>query len=238
MKALSTLVALIFLSTPAWSVESRHNPFQGAVGTCYSCMAAPNPTVQNLRNLRNSVIAKTSVSELFNVNEAMNFATKCESFVDEEGLGKWGNTIVEELHRERYEALYQGTDDLKAICPGFSSLNDNSKELVWVMILNAMVHLESSCDKTETARGPNGGLVGLLQLHRNREQVYAQGCKRGDGLNPASTFRCGLSMLNRQLSNDEALFSRKSYWDVLRPQARSQKFRKVQASVKKLSVCK
>lgn len=237
MKALSLIASLMLLSSAGWA-KSHQSVFNEAGAVCYSCTSSTNVLTSHVRDLRNTVTAKASVNDIFNANETLNFADKCENFVDEEGLGKWGNTIVQEMHQTRYQALYQGTADLKAICPGFSSLNDNSKELVWVMILNAMVHLESSCDKTETARGPNGRLVGLPQLHRNREEFYAPGCERGDGQNPSSTFRCGLSMLDRQLARDESLFSRKSYWDVLRPQARSQKYRKVQAAVRKLSVCK
>lgn len=241
MKVIATLLSLILLSAPSWAAETQKYSFKDGSGVCFSCLSSAQSfksNAQQVRTLRNTITAQTSVEELHNANGAMNFADKCENFVDGDGLGKWGTTIVSELHRTRYEALYEGTDDIKAMCPGFSTLNDNSKELVWVMIINAMVHLESSCDNTETARGPNGGLVGLLQLHRNRENAYAPDCNRGDGKTPAGTFRCGLSMLNKQLANDEALFSRKSYWDVLRPQARSQKYRKVQAAVQKLSVCK
>lgn len=242
MKALVIATTILLFSSIGWSLNlgdlESVRPFQGAGGPCYACKSLGNSTAESLRSVRNTITSQSSVNEIFNTNEVMNFADKCEGFADEEGLGKWGQAIVDELHKNRYEALYAGTDDLKAICPGFSSLNDNSKELVWVMIINAMVHLESSCDKTETARGPNGGLIGLLQLHLNRENVYANGCTRGDGKTPNGTFRCGLAMLNKQLTNDEALFSRKSYWDVLRPQARSQKFRKVQAAVRKLSICK
>lgn len=242
MKALILTTSILLVSSIGWSFNlgqrEQVRPFQGAGGPCYACTTPIESAAEGLRSVRNTITAQSSVSEILNTNEVMNFAEKCEGFVDEEGLGKWGQTIVDELHKNRYEALYAGTNDLKAICPGFTNLNDNSKELVWVMIINAMVHLESSCDKTETARGPNGGLIGLLQLHLNRENAYANGCSRGDGKTPNGTFRCGLAMLNKQLSNDEALFSRKSYWDVLRPQARSQKFRKVQAAVKKLSVCK
>ncbi len=242
MKALAIATTILLFSSIGWSLNlgdlERVRPFQGAGGPCYACSTPSNSTADSIRSVRNTITSQSSVNEIYNANEVMNFADKCEGFVDEEGLGKWGQTIVDELHKNRYEALYTGTNDLKAICPGFSSLNDNSKELVWVMIINAMVHLESSCDKTETARGPNGGLIGLLQLHLNRENVYANGCTRGDGKTPNGTFRCGLAMLNKQLTNDEALFSRKSYWDVLRPQARSQKYRKVRDAVQKLSVCK
>lgn len=239
MNALNMLVSLLLLTSLAHAKTHPQSTFEAnRSGVCIQCTENLDRTVSQVRDLRNTVTNNATVEDLASVNERMNFADKCESFVGEEGLGKWGTTIVNELHRNRYQALYEGTPDLRAVCPAYNKLNDNGKELVWVMILNAMVHLESSCDKTETAKGPNGSLVGLLQLHRNKEEVYAKGCQRGDGQNTSRTFACGLSMLNRQLENDEALFSRKSYWDVLRPQARSKKFKKVQLALRKLAICK
>ncbi|WP_374079242.1 hypothetical protein [Bdellovibrio bacteriovorus] len=236
MKHLLLTFALILSGSTAYTKAHQSSRVQG--GTCLECSSTANRATEQLRNLRNTVTATASVEDIFNINEKMNFADKCESFADDEGLGRWGTTIVNELHRERYEELYEGTSDLTAVCPGFKTLNDNGKELVWVMVINAMVHLESSCKKNETAQGPNGTLIGLMQLHKGKEGRYSQGCRNGDGNSPDTTFRCGLAMLNKQLKNDDALFSRKSYWDVLRPQARSQKYKKVQAAVRKLSFCK
>jgi|GEM_PF-2022413 len=237
MKTLFIVTAIMLSSFSAWA--KTHSTTQRLqAGTCVECSSASNQAAEQLRNIRNTITADASVEDIFSINERMNFADRCENFADEDGLGKWGNTIVTEMHRERYSQLYEGTADLRAICPGFSTLNDNGKELVWVMIINAMVHLESSCQKGETAKGPNGTLIGLLQLHKGREGRYAQGCRNGDGNTPEGSMRCGLAMLNKQLANDDALFSRKSYWDVLRPQARSQKYKRVQAAVRKLSICK
>ncbi|WP_291516442.1 hypothetical protein [Bdellovibrio sp. ArHS] len=206
---------------------------------CVECSSSTqNMAAKQLRELRNTVTAQSTVEDLIDVTEVMTFADKCDNFVDEDGLGTWGQTIAQEMHKDRYEYLYQGTPDLVAVCPAFNSLNDNGKEMVWVMIINTMVHLESSCAKSVTAKGPNGTLKGLLQLHKGREQVYADGCRRGDADSPAATFRCGLAMLDKQLETQESLFSRKSYWDVLRPQARSQKFKKVQRAISKIAFCK
>lgn len=242
MKILVIFTSLLLISSMGWALsledQEKATPSQGVGGPCYSCATTSDSTVENLRTLRNTVTAQSSVNEILNTSEDMNFAKKCESFVGKKGLGEWGQTIVNVLNNNQYGALYAGTDDLNAICPGFKKLESNVKQLVWVMIITTMAHLESSCDENGTARGPNGRLIGLLQLHLNRENYYVENCERGAGRTPNNTFICGLAMLNKQLKNDQALFSRKSYWDVLRPQARSQKFRKVQAAVRKLSICK
>ncbi|WII71511.1 hypothetical protein QJS83_13665 [Bdellovibrio sp. 22V] len=237
MKTLLLTYAL--LMTFSWAQAKAHKSASRIEGSaCIECSSSTNRTQQQLRELRDTVTADASVEDIFKINERMDFADKCENFADGDNYGRWGKIIIDEMHRSRYEELYKGAADLTAVCPAYPTLNDNSKELVWVMVLNAMAHLESSCDKTERAQGPNGRLVGLLQLHDGREQVYAKNCRRGDGKTAEGTFRCGLSMLNQQLAKRDSLFSRNSYWDVLRPQAKSQKFKKVKAAISRLSVCK
>lgn len=238
-KLLFTLVLFISCNSIAkpYSALQRESRLQGTT-PCTTCTRPAEQSLEQIRDIQNILTVDANAENIFDINEIMNFADRCEPFAGEQDLGKWGFIIVNQMHRERYEELYKGSPDLVRVCPNYHGLNDDGKELVWVMILNAMAHLESSCDKTSKAKGPNGSLVGLLQLHRGRENAYAEGCRVGDGNTPAGTFRCALSMINGQLERDDALFSRKSYWDVLRPQARSQKYLKVQAAIKKLSICK
>lgn len=244
MKALAVITSILLISSIGWSLnlEDRQEvrPPQEATSPCYSCSTHTNSTAENLRSIRNTVAANLSVSELLKTNEVMNFAKKCDRFVSEKGLGEWGQTIVNELrNNSRYSSFYSGTDDLHAVCPGYKDLENNSKELIWVMILNAMAHLESSCDETGTARATNGKAIGLLQLDTDREYKYAkEACIRGAGRRPHETFRCGLAMLNNQLTKHKALFSTESYWSVLRAKKGSTSFRKIQAAIQKLSVCK
>lgn len=191
-----------------------------------------------LKNLYEVEVAGMASESVAHVNDLMNFAGKCESFATVQDMGKWGELILTEMKRNRYSELYRGASDLSDVCPNFNSMNDEGREVVWVMVVNAMAHLESSCTLGIPARGPNGALIGLLQLHNGSEHKYAKYCKKGDGKTAEGTFRCGLSMLEGQLSRDNALFSRKSYWDVLRPQAKSRKYLKIQKALKNLSICK
>jgi hypothetical protein len=193
-----------------------------------------------LKNLYEVEVADASSSSLAKVNDLLGFADKCDSFATIKDMGQWGSLILNEMKRTRYSDLYRGAPDLSAVCPNFNSagLGDDGREVVWVMIVNAMAHLESSCSLKAPAKGPNGALVGLLQLHNGAEQKYGKYCQKGDGKTAAGTFRCGLSMLEGQLSRDNSLFSRKSYWDVLRPQAKSQKYLKIKKALSNLSICK
>ena len=191
-----------------------------------------------LENLYKVEVSDAGSESVARVNDMLNFAGKCDSFATLKDMGQWGTLILNEMKRTHYTELYRGAPDLTNACPNFSSMNDEGREVVWVMVVNAMAHLESSCTLGIPAKGPNGALIGLLQLHNGAEQKYAKYCKKGDGKTAEGTFRCGLSMLEGQLSRDNALFSRKSYWDVLRPQAKTQKYLKIQKALKNLSICK
>ncbi|MDG0817606.1 hypothetical protein [Bdellovibrio svalbardensis] len=208
-----------------------------ATAPCLNCSTQENKTEKSARDLRNTLTAQATAEQISAISEKMNWGDACENFTYDDEFGKWATMIMKELKSNEAEALLRGSDDLLRLCPGYKSLKLEGRQNVWVLIFNAMAFYESTCDKDSKAKGPNGSLIGLLQLHRGKEQAYAPNCKKGDGNTPAGTFRCAISMLNSQLERGENLFSRKSYWDVLRPQARSKKYAKIQKAIKSFPLC-
>ena len=189
------------------------------------------------------------------VIDDLGYNDRCNGFADEKGLGRLGRVIVNEVTNGQYEHvgnLLKGSDDLKRACPRYDTLNTNEKAHVYVMLLASMSFFESSCDPTSglkrRVQGPNGALGGLIQLHKGKENVYAPNCPRGASNKPETTLTCGLSMLNKQLERQDAIFSPRSYWDVLRPKktfvkTKSGKRRQVQlartvvGSLRELPLC-
>ncbi len=217
--------------------SSRSGHFE-AMPPCAGCNTSENKTAATLvRNIRNTLTANASAEQISAVSDKMKWGDACDNFTSDDEFGKWGTMIMKELKTNEAEALLLGSDDLVRQCPGYKSLKIEGRQNVWVLIINAMAFYESSCNKNSKAQGPNGSLIGLLQLHRGKEHVYAPNCKKGDGNTPAGTFRCAISMLNSQLERGEPLFSRKSYWDVLRPQARKKQFAKIQKAIKAFPLC-
>lgn len=187
---------------------------------------------------------------IFGINKELGFADRCIDFADEVGLGKWGNFIVEEMTPDRYPDLYNGSDDLSKLCPNYQNLNEK-KSLVWVVILNAMAHLESSCNPSETAKGPYSTAKGLLQLPVGLEQEQAPGCQKGDAQSTEKTLRCGLSILNKQLFDTRLLFEDDAHWEVLRENVyrrvrtkdgvkkiHLEKYKTVQSAIESYELCK
>lgn len=166
------------------------------------------------------------------------YGSKCENFAANGEVKKWGRTIEKELDKDRHQSLYAGPSDIRSRCPMYDQMNDEDKKGLWILIISAMTHYESTCGVSETAKGPNGTAAGLLQLHRGKEANYSKGCRNGDADTADRSIVCGMSMLNDQVERNGLVFSRKSYWDVLRPQGESRKATRIQAVIGKYPACK
>ncbi len=163
-----------------------------------------------------------AAAQIAAVMKDLEFSDRCDQFATESGFGSWGRVIIEELVRGEGDSLLRGTDDLRRACPNYDYLGVREKSYVWVKIIASMTFLESSCNPRagleSVVNGPNGRAAGLLQLHKNKEHTYGANCSKGASLSPTATLKCAISMLDRQVEKTQALFSRATYWGVLRPQ--------------------
>lgn len=192
-----------------------------------------------LRQIRNSISGGSPEYNVTQVSRAMNWANGCEKFVDSGSYGPWGKTIVDQLNTEKYQSLMDGSSDLKIICPGYDAMNTPEKQGLWVAIIASMAHFESSCrTNPEKHKGPNGFLVGLMQLHQGKEKHYSRSCDNNDGKRPESSISCSLAMLRNEIDKDDELFSDDSYWDVLRPNGRGQVAEQIQEAVRQYLPCR
>lgn len=198
---------------------------------CETCIVqtANGPRMKN--NL--SFVAAT----LGDINDKMNWGAKCENFADEDSLGKWAKEIRTIYMSSDFPNLDEGAKDVLRLCPTYKEMKPTDKANFWVLVINAMANYESTCNNGATAQGPNGSLVGLLQLHVGKEGDYSKGCADGDGRTASGTFRCALSMLDDQVRRDDQLFSKKSYWDVLRPQAKSKRVVRISKAISAYTPC-
>lgn len=137
--------------------------------------------------------------------------------------------------------LVQGGSVRSKYCPKYSKMTLKEKSIVWVFILTAMAHFESSCSRTANAKGPNGTVYGYYQLHRGKEDAYDGGkgfCHKGDAAKPIAASKCTLGMLEKQFEvRDGELFAAKSYWDVLRPAGHAKKAGVIKKALMRSSLC-
>lgn len=187
--------------------------------------------------LRKSVMEWGKANDISEISRKMGWSKQCNAFTKGEEYGIWARYIYENISKNSYSRFLDAPFDLVAACPDFPFLTFDLKMDVWILIINAMAHFESSCDSKVGAVGPNGKLAGLLQLHVGKEEFYSPPCSRGDSKNPRDTFDCAIGMLNDQMIRSGRLFDPKSYWDVLRPQSTNRKAIKIYKAITEFPLC-
>lgn len=189
----------------------------------------------NMSQLQVDVSYKLSTAEV---------SDKCVSLMDGKMIsGNVGRAMSQIFlsNQSSLSNLVSGGSVKSKYCPRYGKMTAKEKSIVWVFILTAMAHFESTCNTTASAKGPNGTAYGYYQLHRGHEQSYDGDkglCQKGDAAKPAAASRCTLSMLDKQFANRQGeLFSNKSYWDVLRPSGSSKKWSVIRQALMRSSLC-
>lgn len=190
---------------------------------------------KELETIEKGIDAKKEIAMAIEANK---WAQACGQFTNSESIGGWGQAVMSMVTIEKTPMLFFGASDFDKYCPLYPKLSERNKQHVWALILTAMAFFESSCDPKKAGVGPNGDLMGLLQLHLDKEHGYSKGCSKGDSRTAKGNISCGLAMLNDQLRRGEPLFSTKSYWDVLRPQAKTKRALQIMAVLKHNGLCK
>ncbi|MBS1970681.1 MAG: hypothetical protein JSU04_10255 [Bdellovibrionales bacterium] len=243
MKKWSAFVISLILVSQSWA-ELQGNGYrvESNLGSeCIDCQNGDSPMDALMRFTQNMSVITDGVLDIEIISDKFNYAEKCDNFAAKENgeLNKWGTVITREIEKERCAPLLnQGPRDIKNYCPNFKNMDPLDKKALYVLIMAAMTHYESSCNFREKAPGPNGTAAGLLQLHKGKEQKYSSGCRQNDSLNAERSLACGVAMVCDQTAGrGENLFSSASYWEVLRPRGRSQKAKKIMAAIRKFGPC-
>lgn len=237
------LASLIFLIAMNFASIAQTATVRSEASNCTECFlpaTALRDNVANVRNLRNTVTNGSEPQSISQISQRMNWADNCSKFANSNTYGPWGHIVISELDTNKYDELIRGSSDLKQICPGYEQMSRDGKNGMWVAILAAMANHESSCKENPPLHGgPNGTLVGLMQLHLGKEQIYSpSGCKNGDGKTAIGSIRCTMSMLNDQLGRGDALFTRKPYWEVLKVTSKKKIHLEIQEAIQGYALCR
>jgi hypothetical protein len=170
-------------------------------------------------------------------------ADECVAIMNQQQvLGEVGAFISQAFieNASRLPLLVEGKS-MNRYCKNYSKMSEKEKSIVWVLVMTTVAHFESSCKPKASAQGPNGTAYGYYQLHKGQEQNYDDRkgfCKKGDAGKPKDASRCVLGMLEKQFDRQNGeLFSKASYWDVLRPNGSSQKSRIIRKALERSSFC-
>lgn len=239
------LVSLIFLSAFNFAHIARAATTTSEGTNCVECsLVSPalGKETTAARDLRNIVSNGSEAQSVSDISQRMNWADNCSKFASGNSYGPWGLTVVNELESNKYDELIRGSADLKKLCPGYQQMNRDGKNGLWVAVLAAMANHESSCrEKPPLHGGPNGTLVGLMQLDKGKERTYSpSGCKNGDGSTAKGSIRCTMSMLNDQLGRGTSLFAKsgETYWEVLQVTSKKKIYLDIKQAIQGYALCK
>ena len=140
---------------------------------------------KELAIMEKEIDAKKEIAMAIKANE---WAQACGQFTNSESIGGWGKAVMSMVTVEKTPELYLGATDFDKYCPLYPNLSERNKQHVWALILTAMAFFESSCDPKKAGAGPNGDLMGLLQLHLDKEQGYIMVCRSGGRSGKAATM--------------------------------------------------
>lgn len=169
--------------------------------------------------LQNETAAAKQFAELA---ERMKYASSCENkFANQKGLGPLGRTVKEALTKGLGKELLGHNNTFAGACPGYREMTVEQRKNLWVFVMMAMAHYESSCKENVVNRGPFGVASGLLQLHDDNEDRYVSqdpdlSCGKGASKNARQSLQCGLTMLGNSVAKGSPVFDDASHWQVLR----------------------
>jgi hypothetical protein len=255
------ITALIFVSQ-SWAAPAGNGyrtESESDLGQeCASCKQAQGRDSAYdavLRFTQNMNEITDGLMDIAVISGEFDYAKECKQFsaTSDGELREWGELITEEFSKPRCATVIdRGPRDIKRYCPNYQNMSPDERKALYVLLLTAMTHYESSCNYSKHRQGPNGIARGLLQLHDGKEQTYSTGCKKGDSRNAKRSLICGVAMIcdqtsyydktlqnhcDKQSCRNQILFSDDAHWEVLQPHGPSQKAPKIQAALKKFSPC-
>lgn len=243
MLHLKYLVPLIFFAASFAKAEGPgKDPFASEATHCVTCSASASASGKDAtqaREIRNTVNTGYEAQSVAAVADKMGWSDGCYKFANGNSYGPWGKVVIRELESNKYDELLRGTADLRELCPGYDSMNRDAKQSLWVTVITAMANHESSCRETPPlVKGPNGTLVGLMQLHLGKENQYTENCPRNGGRKAETSIVCAMNMMNSSVGKYGDLFSNNSYWEVLRPNSRKKIYAEIKDAIKSHNLCR
>ncbi len=134
------------------------------------------------------------------VGEAMannaTFAKGCNNFINKDGkLGPWGTWTLNAIHSKASSFRNKQPPDIVRLCPKYSSMGPDERDLFWVWVMASISSNESQCNPHgPDGKGPNGYAKGLFQLEYNKCPLMT------NIYNPGQNILCAVNIIGKELS--------------------------------------
>lgn len=123
------------------------------------------------------------------------------------GSGEWTKATLAALEAEGVTLLSTIPSDVANFCPGYETLDRESRKHFWAGLLSALAKHESSFNPG--AKGGGGRYLGLLQISPRTAQSY--NCN-GTMLNGSNNMACAVKIAARNVSRDNAIVGGSGGW--------------------------
>ncbi len=171
------------------------------------------------------------------------FHARCNNFINENGLGEWGQYMVAAAKKVAKNCFYnRGVFD--NICPGYRRLPEAKKNAFIAVLFASIAQVESTCRPWAQAQGSNDLADGLFQLEYSRSQRQESGrnrewCKTDRPVDTQSlTFQseCAVSIVEDTVCAWNSFITHSDgYWQKLRNQREITQI--LQNEVNRLGIC-
>ncbi len=179
------------------------------------------------------------------------FNAKCSNFINRDGLGPWGRTMISAVDRVAPECFYD-SNVFRDLCPNFNpkqgsgirALNKSQKQAFIALVFATMGQYEATCSPMARAQGVNDIADGMFQLEHSARQRRKAGrntqwCHtRGKTDKRGWKFQseCSVSIIEDTIcKKGRKITSGSGYWEKLRGNRAITK--KIRSTAKKWGLC-
>ncbi|QLY25996.1 hypothetical protein [Bdellovibrio sp. KM01] len=154
-------------------------------------------------NSKDPSISKNGKQEVAQDKQGADFNKTCDIFIKDDGNpGSVGTVILADIRENKSSFAGNTPKDIGKLCPNYTKMNEEQKNLFWVWTLMSMASVESSCDPgAENKDAPHGTAYGLFQLGKDQ-------CNGADLKDKVENSKCAVRMLASELADRKTLIAK------------------------------
>ncbi|QDK44165.1 hypothetical protein DOM22_02860 [Bdellovibrio sp. ZAP7] len=147
-------------------------------------------------------ISQNGKQEIAQDKQSADLGKACEIFMKDGGeTGSAGAVVLAEVRENKSAFDGKRLKDIAKLCPNYSKMSEEKKNLFWVWTMMSIAKVESSCDPgAENKDAPHGTAYGLFQLGKDQ-------CDGADLKDKVENTKCAVRKLASELAERKTLIA-------------------------------